>query len=114
MFILWIFTALSKTLAQLQSRRQTAKLELYRRFTNTLAIAVVISVAWIGYVTLRARWVTLRARWVPLRARWVPLIFSKPYSVSSSAGGEQQSVATPQAARGWSRPSCRPFKIQSC
>ena len=33
----------------LQSRRQTTKLELYRRFTNTLAIAVVISVAWIGY-----------------------------------------------------------------
>jgi hypothetical protein len=34
---------------RLQSRRQTTKLELYRRFTNTLAIAVVISVAWIGY-----------------------------------------------------------------
>lgn len=48
-FILWIFTALSKTLAQLQSRRQTAKLELYRRFTNTLAVAVVISVTWIAY-----------------------------------------------------------------
>ena len=48
-FILWIFTALSKTLAQLQARRQTAKLDLYRRFTNTMAISVVISVAWIGY-----------------------------------------------------------------
>jgi hypothetical protein len=48
-FILWIFTALSKTLAQLQARRQSAKLDLYRRFTNTLAISVVISVAWIGY-----------------------------------------------------------------
>lgn len=29
-FILWIFTALSKTLEQLQVRRQTAKLALYR------------------------------------------------------------------------------------
>mmetsp|Transcript_1135 Transcript_1135/g.2014 ORF Transcript_1135/g.2014 Transcript_1135/m.2014 type:complete len:521 (-) Transcript_1135:1470-3032(-) len=48
-FILWIFTALSKTLAQLQQRRQTAKLELYRHFTNTLAVAVVISVSWIAY-----------------------------------------------------------------
>ena len=31
-----------------------------------------------------------------------------------SAGGEQQSVATPQAARGWARPASRHFKIQSC
>lgn len=29
-FILWIFTALSRTLEQLQVRRQTAKLALYR------------------------------------------------------------------------------------
>jgi hypothetical protein len=35
-------------------------------------------------------------------------------SVSSSAGGEPQSVATPQAARGWARPPCRHFKLQSC
>jgi hypothetical protein len=34
--------------------------------------------------------------------------------VSSSAGGEQQSVASLQAARGWSHPPCRHFKIQSC
>jgi hypothetical protein len=31
------------------------------------------------------------------------------------AGGlKQQSVATPQAARGWAYPPCRHFKIQSC
>eukprot|EP00898_Chlorokybus_atmophyticus_P006929 jgi/Chlat1/7237/Chrsp58S00882 len=48
-FILWIFTALSRTLAQLQSRRQTAKLDLYRKFTNTLAISVIISIFWIAY-----------------------------------------------------------------
>lgn len=48
-FILWIFTSLSKTLEKLQARRMVAKLELYRKFTNALAISVIISVAWIGY-----------------------------------------------------------------
>ena len=32
-FILWVFTSLSKTLAQLQARRAGAKLDLYRRVT---------------------------------------------------------------------------------
>ena len=32
-FILWVFTSLSKTLSQLQSRRAGAKLDLYRRET---------------------------------------------------------------------------------
>ena len=31
-----------------------------------------------------------------------------------AAGGEQQTAATPQAARGWTPPPCRHFKIQSC
>jgi hypothetical protein len=35
-------------------------------------------------------------------------------SVASSAGGEQQSVATPHTARGWTCPPCRHFNIQSC
>ena len=93
-FIFWVFTSLSKTLAQLQTRRAGAKLELYRRvpahagaflafyqlqicecapealasqgaggilqgmswrvcftrrFTNTLALMVWVSVAWIAY-----------------------------------------------------------------
>ncbi len=48
-FILWIFTSLSKTLERLQARRSFAKLELYRRFTNSLAVAVIIAVLWIGY-----------------------------------------------------------------
>jgi hypothetical protein len=34
--------------------------------------------------------------------------------VRPSAGGEQQSVATAQAAREWSHPPCRRFKTQSC
>ncbi|CAI5527860.1 unnamed protein product [Closterium sp. Naga37s-1] len=52
-FILWIFSALSKTLAQLQAKRTTHKLELYRKFTNGLAIAVLVSVAWIGFEAKR-------------------------------------------------------------
>ncbi|KAI3517506.1 hypothetical protein L1887_16721 [Cichorium endivia] len=48
-FILWIFSSLSKTLEKLQSRRSMGKLELYRKFTNALAVSVLVSVAWIGY-----------------------------------------------------------------
>ncbi|XP_068341058.1 uncharacterized protein [Pyrus communis] len=48
-FILWIFSSLSKTLEKLQIRRNLAKLELYRKFTNSLAIFVLLSVAWIGF-----------------------------------------------------------------
>ncbi|CAL5404758.1 unnamed protein product [Camellia sinensis] len=68
-FILWIFSSLSKTLEKLQVflymtlcvlshivaiwiqwvRRSMAKLELYRKFTNSLTISVLLSVAWIGY-----------------------------------------------------------------
>lgn len=48
-FILWVFTSLSRTLNQLQARKATSKLELYRRFTNTLALMVWVSVAWIAY-----------------------------------------------------------------
>lgn len=48
-FILWIFTALSKTLALLQTKKASHKLELYRKFTNALALSVVVSVVWIGY-----------------------------------------------------------------
>lgn len=47
--IMWIFTSLSRTLAQLQARRQLPKLHLYRHFTNLLAVAVLISVVWIGF-----------------------------------------------------------------
>eukprot|EP00270_Netrium_digitus_P002467 TRINITY_DN12799_c0_g1_i1.p1 TRINITY_DN12799_c0_g1~~TRINITY_DN12799_c0_g1_i1.p1 ORF type:complete len:534 (+),score=153.32 TRINITY_DN12799_c0_g1_i1:163-1764(+) len=47
--ILWIFTSLSKTLALLQAKRTMHKLELYRKFTNMLALSVVVSVAWICY-----------------------------------------------------------------
>uniref|UniRef100_A0A0E0GM10 GOST seven transmembrane domain-containing protein n=1 Tax=Oryza nivara TaxID=4536 RepID=A0A0E0GM10_ORYNI len=48
-FIIWIFSSLSRTLEKLQLRRSMAKLELYRKFTNSLALSVLISIAWIGY-----------------------------------------------------------------
>ncbi|KAL6513158.1 hypothetical protein OROGR_020644 [Orobanche gracilis] len=47
--ILWIFTSLSKTLEQLQAKRSSIKLDIYRRFSNALAVAVITSVLWIGY-----------------------------------------------------------------
>uniref|UniRef100_A0A7S3UDB9 GOST seven transmembrane domain-containing protein n=1 Tax=Picocystis salinarum TaxID=88271 RepID=A0A7S3UDB9_9CHLO len=49
LFILWIFTSLSRTLSQVHSRKQTAKLDLYRNFTNMIAITVVVSLFWIIY-----------------------------------------------------------------
>ncbi|XP_022762901.1 transmembrane protein 87A-like [Durio zibethinus] len=47
--ILWIFTSISKTLEQLQAKRISVKLDLYRKFSNALAVAVIASVAWITY-----------------------------------------------------------------
>ena len=32
-----------------QARRSSVKLDIYRKFTNALAISVIASVAWIGY-----------------------------------------------------------------
>ncbi|TYG82628.1 hypothetical protein ES288_D01G104900v1 [Gossypium darwinii] len=48
-FILWIFTSLSSTLNKLQTKRMVAKLDIYRKFTNALAVAVIVSVGWICY-----------------------------------------------------------------
>ncbi|XP_044490890.1 transmembrane protein 87B [Mangifera indica] len=47
--ILWIFNALSKTLEQLQSKRSSIKLDIYRKFSNALAVTVIASVVWITY-----------------------------------------------------------------
>ncbi|XP_020090894.1 transmembrane protein 87A-like [Ananas comosus] len=48
-FIIWIFTSLSKTLDKLQARRLMVKLDIYRKFTNALAVAVIVSVGWTCY-----------------------------------------------------------------
>ncbi|KAH9751929.1 hypothetical protein WN944_006491 [Citrus x changshan-huyou] len=47
--ILWIFTSLSKTLEQLQAKRSSIKLDIYRKFSNALAVTVIASVIWIAY-----------------------------------------------------------------
>jgi len=33
----------------MKMRRNMAKLELYRKFTNALAVSVLLSIAWIGF-----------------------------------------------------------------
>ncbi|KAI5056406.1 hypothetical protein GOP47_0028725 [Adiantum capillus-veneris] len=71
-FILWIFTSLSKTLEKLQARRMVAKLELYRKFTNALAVSVVISVAWIGYELYFKATDPFSERW---QSAWIILAF---------------------------------------
>lgn len=48
-FLLWIFTSLSSTLNKLQAKRMMAKLDIYGKFTNALAVAVIVSVGWICY-----------------------------------------------------------------
>ncbi|KAK3220544.1 hypothetical protein Dsin_014514 [Dipteronia sinensis] len=48
-FVIWIFTSLSATLNKLQARRMMVKLDIYRKFTNALAVAVIVSVGWTCY-----------------------------------------------------------------
>ncbi|KAL6656953.1 hypothetical protein ACP70R_004733 [Stipagrostis hirtigluma subsp. patula] len=78
-FIYWIFGSLSKTLNKLKARRMTAKLEMYRKFTNALIIAVAVSLGWITFEIhfkstdeYNERW---RAAWV-IPAAWQLISFS--------------------------------------
>lgn len=48
-FYWWLFSGLARTLQQLSSRRQSAKLLLYRRFSHVLLAAVVASSLWVGW-----------------------------------------------------------------
>ncbi|CAF2197305.1 hypothetical protein HID58_027667 [Brassica napus] len=48
-FIIWIFKSLSATFKKLQTRRLLVKLDVYRKFTNALAVAILVSVGWICY-----------------------------------------------------------------
>ncbi|WJX61614.1 hypothetical protein P8452_46685 [Trifolium repens] len=54
-FILWIFTSLSATLNKLQARRMMIKFDMYRKFTNAFAVAVVVSVGWICYEVIHSQ-----------------------------------------------------------
>ncbi|KAJ7525427.1 hypothetical protein O6H91_17G050500 [Diphasiastrum complanatum] len=60
------------------ARKQYAKLELYRKFTNSLAVAVVVSIIWIGYEfyfkstdAFNQRW---QGAWI-ISAFWIVISF---------------------------------------
>ena len=53
-FAVFVFSALTKTLVKLEARRQHAKLALYKQFTETIAVSVVVSVAWLAFSTFLA------------------------------------------------------------
>ena len=66
LFYWWVFAALTRTLAQLSTRRQGAKLLLYRRFSHVLVVSIVLSAVWVscqmGVIVsdaLDARWAWL-------------------------------------------------------
>ncbi|RWR78598.1 transmembrane protein 87B [Cinnamomum micranthum f. kanehirae] len=70
--ILWIFTSLSRTLEKLQARRSYVKLDIYRKFTNALTVAVIASVAWIGYEIYYKATDPFNERW---QSAWVITAF---------------------------------------
>lgn len=109
--ILWIFTSLSRTLEQLQAKRSSAKLDIYRKFSNALAVTVIASVAWIGYeVYFKAtdpfneRWQSawiITAFWDILAFAllcvicylWAPSQSSQRYAYSEEVGEESDEEA---------------------
>ncbi|KAJ7946652.1 Transmembrane protein like [Quillaja saponaria] len=70
--ILWIFTSLSRTLEQLQAKRSSVKLDIYRKFSNALAVAVISSVAWIGYEVYFKATDPFNERW---QSAWIVTAF---------------------------------------
>ncbi|KMZ73018.1 Lung seven transmembrane receptor family protein, expressed [Zostera marina] len=70
--ILWIFTSLSQTLEQLQIKRSSVKLDIYRKFTNALVVCVIASIAWIGYEIYFKATDPFSERW---RSAWIITAF---------------------------------------
>ncbi|GLT27895.1 hypothetical protein SLA2020_028630 [Shorea laevis] len=119
-FILWIFTSLSKTLDQLQAKRISVKLDIYRKFSNALAVTVIASVAWIAYeVYFKAtdpfneRWQSawiITAFWDILSFvllcvicyLWAPSSSSQRYAYSEEAGEEFDEEEAQSLTRGQS------------
>ncbi|XP_020528731.1 transmembrane protein 87A isoform X2 [Amborella trichopoda] len=85
--ILWIFTSLSRTLEKLQARRSSAKLETYRKFTNALAVAVIASVAWIGYEVYFKATDPFNERW---QSAWIITAFWYAYSDEVGEDGDEE------------------------
>ncbi|XP_010537631.1 PREDICTED: transmembrane protein 87A [Tarenaya hassleriana] len=105
-FIIWIFKSLSATFKKLQARRMVVKLDIYRKFTNALAVAVLVSVGWIFYELYfkskdvynehwQKAWI-IPAFWQLLSfsllsvisALWAPSQKSTRYAYSGDANGE--------------------------
>ncbi|KAL8137010.1 hypothetical protein V2J09_003011, partial [Rumex salicifolius] len=74
-FIVWIFKSLSATLNKLQARRLMAKLDVYRKFTNALVVAVLVSIGWICYESADAYNELWQNAWI-IPAFWQVLSFS--------------------------------------
>ncbi|XP_050210956.1 uncharacterized protein LOC126661184 [Mercurialis annua] len=116
--ILWIFTSLSRTLEQLQAKRSSVKLDIYRKFSNALAAAVIASVAWIAYeVYFKAtdpfneRWQSawiITAFWDILAYAllcvicylWAPSQSSQRYAYSEELGEEYDEEEAQSLTRG--------------
>ncbi|KDP38899.1 hypothetical protein JCGZ_05056 [Jatropha curcas] len=116
--ILWIFTSLSRTLEQLQVKRSSVKLDIYRKFSNALAAAVIASVAWIAYeVYFKAtdpfneRWQSawiITAFWDILALAllcvicylWAPSQSAQRYAYSEEAGEESDDEEAQSLTRG--------------
>lgn len=78
LFYWWTFSGLTRTLTQLSTRRQSAKLTLYRRFSYVLVASIGLSGLWVAWQmgvllfgSLDSRWATL---WV-FDAFWHVLYF---------------------------------------
>ncbi|XP_027367589.1 transmembrane protein 87A [Abrus precatorius] len=116
--ILWIFTSLSRTLEQLQAKRSSVKLDIYRKFSNALAVMVFSSVAWIGYeVYFKAtdpfneRWQSawiITAFWDILAFAllcvlcylWAPSQSSQRYAYSEEVGEESDDEESQSLTKG--------------
>ncbi|KAL9245967.1 hypothetical protein vseg_019557 [Gypsophila vaccaria] len=118
--IIWIFTSLSKTLEQLQAKRTSVKLDIYRKFSNALTVSVIASVAWIVYeVYFKAtdpfneRWQSawiITAFWDILSFTllciicylWAPSQSAQRYAYSAEAGEEHVDEEVQSLTRGTS------------
>ena len=62
-YFYWCCSAISRTLSQLSSRRQSAKLELYRRFSHILLVLILVSGLWVTWQMLFIVTEALDAHW---------------------------------------------------
>ncbi|KAL1514711.1 hypothetical protein AB1Y20_003798 [Prymnesium parvum] len=66
LFYWWTFSGLTRTLAQLSTRRQSAKLLLYQRFSYVLLTSIAISGLWVCWQMLAIVANDLDERWASL------------------------------------------------